>query len=61
MYYVDGISPEDKERIAAMKSAGAEILKSKDSIWEFLISIGAETEESRKKHEAKLKRKERKK
>jgi hypothetical protein len=39
--------------IKDMRKICAEILKSKDACWEFLISAGINTEEDRRKHEEK--------
>ena len=44
---------EVKEILKAMDELGAEALKSKEASWRFLIDLGIETEESRKKHEEK--------
>jgi hypothetical protein len=47
--------------LKAMEEHDARLSKSEEATWAFLIKAGIETEESRRKHEAKLKRKERKK
>jgi hypothetical protein len=47
--------------LKAMEEHGAELSKSKDATWKFLIDAGIETEESRRKHEEKEKKRERKK
>jgi hypothetical protein len=47
--------------LEAMEKHGAELSKSKEATWKFLIEAGIETEESRRKHEAKEKKKESKK
>ena len=52
---------EADEMIQGMQEFSKEMLKSKDAIWKFLISAGIETEESRRKHEAKERKKESKK
>jgi hypothetical protein len=52
---------EMNRMLEAMDRHNAELAKSKEATWAFLIKAGIETEESRRKHEAKLKRKERKK
>jgi len=52
---------ESKEFIDFIDKRTKEILKSKDACWEFLISIGIETEESRRKHEEEEMRKRREK
>ena len=52
---------EADEIIKGMRETTAELVKSKEACWKYLIDAGIETEESRRKHEAKLKRKERKK
>jgi hypothetical protein len=39
--------------LKAMDESAAEALKSKEASWKFLIDLGIETEESRKKHEEK--------
>jgi hypothetical protein len=52
---------EADELIKAMRETTAELVKSKEACWRHLIDAGIETEESRRKHEAKEKKKERKK
>ena len=48
--------------LKAMEEHDAKLSKAPiEATWKFLIEAGIETEESRRKHEAKLKRKERKK
>jgi len=47
---------ESKELIDFIEKRTKELLKSKDACWEFLIDAGIETEESRRKHEEKMKK-----
>ncbi len=47
--------------LKAMEEHDAELSKSKEATWKFLIDAGIETEESRRKHEEKEKKRERKK
>lgn len=52
---------EAKELIDFMHKRTDELLKSKEACWKFLIRAGIETEESRRKHEEKMKKKKMKK
>ena len=47
---------EADELIRVIRETTAELVKSKEACWEFLIRAGIETEESRRKHEAKEKK-----
>jgi len=44
---------EMNEMLKAIDEVFDEALKSKEATWKFLIDAGIETEESRRKHEAK--------